>query len=383
VKTIFEGVVLSAFDPSEGPYVIHTSMNDRSIATKIAVRSYIALGLSQTSFDITELMLPVFDELGVQTHFAFSMLFHCKYSEVDKKTEANIASLSWVFPAGQEMNFYTIITELRNSGQKIISEIRKNPQLLRTNPIELIPFVETEIVDCESNIQNISSSSLTKRSQQLIISNPGLLDLDSQSSKFRDLSFLKAIPKKDLFELLQAALLGEPILILSDEYTFNKIANTLYLFHFRGVSRKAYLRKQALPPYDNNVVGSSTSLETPKNIQEQYKLTYSFGERKFKSKKRFKVFNFTKTLASNILLATSLEEVLENHRLYLEDKNLYVSLILDALAKTKDAERESIDETKKLILDLRKLMIKDDYEFVIEVAIQTNPVLESFIRKEL
>ncbi len=157
----------------------------------------------------------------------------------------------------------------------------------------------------------------------------------------------------------------------------------MYLFHFRGVSRKEYLKKQALPPKDNNVVGVSTSLKIPKSIRELYKLTYSFGERKFKSKKRSKVFNFTKTLASNILLASSLEEVLENHLLYLEDKNLYVSLILDALANTKDAERDSIEETKKLIIDLGKLMNKDDYEFIIEVSIQTNPVLESFIRKEL
>ena len=93
--------------------------------------------------------------------------------------------------------------------------------------------------------------------------------------------------------------------------------------------------------------------------------------------------NFTKTLTSNILIASSLDEVLENYQLYLEDKNLYLSLILDALAKTKDSARESIDETRKLILDLEKLMLKDDYSFVIEVAIQINPILESFIRKEL
>ncbi len=127
MKNIFEGIILSAFDPSKGPYVVYTSMKDNSIAAKIAVRSYIALGLSQSSFDITELMLPVFDELSVQTHFAFILLFHCKYSEIDKVTEANIASFSWVFPVGQEMNFYTIIPELRNSGQKIINEMRKNP----------------------------------------------------------------------------------------------------------------------------------------------------------------------------------------------------------------------------------------------------------------
>lgn len=383
MKKIFEGIILSAFDPSEGPYVIYTSMDDKSIASKIAVRSYIALGLSQSSFDITELVLPVFDELSVQTHFAFDMLFHCKYSETDKVTEANIASFSCVFPAGQEMNFYAIVPELRVTGQKIISEIRKNPQLLRTNPMEFIPLIETEIEECKRNISDKSSTSSPTGSQRLIISNSGLLDLDSNSVKFRDISYLKAIPKKDLFILLQAVILGEPILIVSDEYTFNKIVYTLYLFHFRGVSRKSYLRKHVLPPNDNNVVGIPPSLETPKIIQDQFKLTYSFGERKFISKKRSKVFNFAKTLASNILLATSLEEVLDNYILYLEDKNLYVSLILDALAKTRDAERESIDATKKLIRDLGKLMIKDDYEFVIEVAIQTNPVLESFIRKEL
>ncbi len=207
--------------------------------------------------------------------------------------------------------------------------------------------------------------------------------MDSESSKFIDISFLKAIPKKHLFELLQAAILGEPILILSDEYTFNKLATTLYLFHFRRVSRKIYFHNQVHPPRYNNVVGIPVNLEINKQIQEQYKLVYSFGERKFKFKKRSKILEFTKTLVSNILLTTTLEEVLENYGLYLEDKNLCVSLILDALAKTKNAERESIVEAKKLILDLEKLMLKDDYRFVIEVAIQTNPILENFIRKEL
>lgn len=57
-------------------------------------------------------------------------------------------------------------------------------------------------------------------------------------------------------------------------------------------------------------------------------------------------------------------------------------MILNSLTFYSD-EKKSITNPKELISSLKKIKNKDDFEFVMEIAIKTNPQLEDLIRTGL
>ncbi|MFX0171709.1 MAG: hypothetical protein ACFE9L_07305 [Candidatus Hodarchaeota archaeon] len=77
-----------------------------------------------------------------------------------------------------------------------------------------------------------------------------------------------------------------------------------------------------------------------------------------------------------------MEDLLPLFQQYIIDKNFYVAMILNSLTFYSE-EKKIITETKELISSLKKIMNKDDFEFVMEIAIKTNHHLEDLIRTGL
>ncbi len=379
MQKLFEGIVYAIFDKIEGPKVVYSSESVQMIANTVAMRSYIALGLAQKEFEIVELTLPVFNEKNLQTHFAFNMLFNYQLKHATKTTDANIGVIACVFRAGQETNFYKMIPDIRKEGIDIIGLIKDIMRKYDNLDEHARILVIQKITDWETkNKSKETTLAVSEPSQEIISSQPGI-----GTTRDPDLDFLKQIKHKDLNQLVQAAILGEPILIISDKKNFNRFVDTLYLFHFRGVARKTYMESKLIPPRDNEVVGINGNIDIPEDIQSTYSLIFNLENCKFYNKNRLELLQFSNDWTDEIKKAESVEILLKSFKDYLEDKNLYVSLILDTLAKTEETGKVGIEETRKLILNLQQLMIKTDYEFVIEVAIRLNPFLEEFLRKEI
>jgi hypothetical protein len=50
---------------------------------------------------------------------------------------------------------------------------------------------------------------------------------------------------------------------------------------------------------------------------------------------------------------------------------------------TSQDSKQNVENTKNLILNIRKSVSKSEYNFIIELAIRGYPLLEDFLRKEL
>jgi len=244
-------------------------------------------------------------------------------------------------------------------------------------------IIESELTrQIEAGIKSLEPVTAREEDQNIVISR-----LKSPTRKAEPLSagftYLKAIPKKTLNLLIQAAILGEPILFLGNEYTFNVISDTLLLFNHQGVSRKIFLKGQVTLPGNYNAVGIDSNQKVSRKIKNSYYLSYSLDNQRIEHKGNIKEGDFAGQWTSNLFKASSIDEIIEKFQTYIKERiQPYASQIINKLVQSQDS-KQSIENSKKLILNLRKSLDKSDYDLIIELAIRSNPILENFMKKEL
>ncbi|MHA1513788.1 MAG: hypothetical protein ACTSRJ_07010, partial [Candidatus Hodarchaeales archaeon] len=195
--------------------------------------------------------------------------------------------------------------------------------------------------------------------------------------------FLKSIPQKELTQLMQAAILGEPILIIGDKYGFNVITDALLRFNYQGFSRKTFMDDELLLPKANNAVGIRADQKIPKKALESYYLSYSLKKQSVEYTKTSEKFRFVDHWVTNLFENPSIDDVVKKYKNLIEKEILpYVSQIIDSLVKSQDS-KQNVKNSKDLILNIRKAVSKSDFNFIIELALRGHPLLEDFLRKEL
>ena len=112
-------------------------------------------------------------------------------------------------------------------------------------------------------------------------------------------------------------------------------------------------------------------------------LSYSLENQQIEYTKTSKKLQFANLCTTRIFESSSIEEVVKEYKERLETEILpKVSKIIDSLVTSQDS-KQNVENTKNLILDIRKSVSKSEYNFIIELAIRGYPLLEDFLRKEL
>ena len=93
----------------------------------------------------------------------------------------------------------------------------------------------------------------------------------------------------------------------------------------------------------------------------------------------YDIFDFSKIWTANLLLANSLDEAIDTFQEYLQEKKIYLSLILEELIFIRDYNQKNIQKIKSFINSLSSMLKSIDYEFVTELATRVNPFLSEFI----
>jgi hypothetical protein len=138
-----------------------------------------------------------------------------------------------------------------------------------------------------------------------------------------------------------------------------------------------------LPPRANNAVGIRSNLEIPKDVLESYYLSYSLEKQKVNFNRSSPNLEFANLCVTRIFENSSIDSIIIEYKENMERKILpKVSQIIDSLVKSQDS-KQNIENTKQLILSIRKTVSKSEYNFIIELAIRSHPLLEDFLRKEL
>jgi hypothetical protein len=348
-------------------------MKQHEKAKDVALRSFVAMGFSHENFDVAELILPIFSDKFVQTDIAFSLFFRVLLpgEEDQREEDPNIACLSWIVPYETATSFYAKIPAIRERGAMIIEAIRTR---FRRQGI-----IESELTGLINNGFEVTEHA---RAPEIIMSKSEIPDLTAKDSN-AGFMFLKSIPKKELTDLIQAAILGEPILIFGDKYGFNVITDALLRFNYQGFARKAFMEDNLLPPRANNAVGIRSNLEIPKDVLESYYLSYSLEKQKVNFNRSSPNLEFANLCVTRIFENSSIDSIIIEYKEHMERKILpKVSQIIDSLVKSQDS-KQNIENTKQLILSIRKTVSKSEYNFIIELAIRSHPLLEDFLRKEL
>jgi len=246
VPKIPEVYVLSIFDKIKGPSVVSSTMEHHEKAKDVALRSFVAMGFSHENFDVAELILPIFSDEFVQTEIAFSLFFRILLpgeEEDAKEEDPSIACLSWIVPYETATSFYKKIPAIRERGAMIIEAIRTR---FRRQGI-----IESELTKLIKNGIEVTEHA---RAPEIVVTKSKIPDVTAKDTE-AGFMFLKSIPKKELTQLMQAAVLGEPILIIGDKYGFNVVTDALLRFNYQGFSRKIFMEDELTPPRANNAVG--------------------------------------------------------------------------------------------------------------------------------
>lgn len=367
-----EVYVLSIFDKVKGPSVVSSTMEQHEKAKDVALRSFVAMGFSHENFDVAELILPIFSDDFVQTDIAFSLFFRILLpGEEMREEDPNIACLSWIVPIETATSFYAKIPAIRERGAMIIEAIRTR--------LKKQGIIESELTNLIKNGIEVTGHA---KAPEIIISKSEIPNITAKDAD-AGFMFLKSIPQKELTQLLQAAILGESILLIGDKYGFNVITDALLRFNYQGFSRKVFMDDELLPPKANNAVGIRTDQEITKKSLEPYYLSYSLKEQRVKYNRTSEKFKFVNQWVTNLFENPSIDNVVMEFKNHIEKEILpYVSQIIDSLVKSQDS-KQNIKNSKNLILDIRKAVSKSDFNFIIEIALRGHPLLEDFLRKEL
>jgi len=348
-------------------------MEQHEKAKDVALRSFVAMGFSHENFDVAELILPIFSDDFVQTDIAFSLFFRVLLPGEEDQTEEdpNIACLSWIVPYETATSFYAKIPAIRERGAMIIEAIRTR---LKTQGI-----IESELTNLIKNGIEVTEHA---KAPEIIITKSEIPNFTAKDSD-AGFMFLKSIPKKELTLLMQAAILGEPILIIGDKYGFNVVTDALLRFNYQGFSRKIFMDEELLPPKANNAVGIGSDQELPKNVLDSYYLSYSLKKQSIEYIRTSENFKYANQWMTNLFENSSIDDAVKKYKNHIEKEILpYVSQIIDSLVKSQDSN-QNVKNTKDLILDIRKAVSKSDFNFIIELALRGHALLEDFLRREL
>ncbi|MFX0183752.1 MAG: hypothetical protein ACFE95_11770 [Candidatus Hodarchaeota archaeon] len=331
--------------------------------------------------------IPIFSPESIQIYVVFSLVFPLNSDNHHKGTEADIASLSWVFPVDSEIDLYSRIPIIRETGHTIINVIQKKvaDQKIDAQNIDKIGKIvayEFEDLNSETNLKFLEISEKIDKTQELMLLQADFIDMSDDSELKRAFKSFKDIPKETIIPLMQAAILGEPILFVTDKYSFNSIISILFRFHYRPVFRKVYMTTPKKLYGEYQAIGVLTKTQITKDLIKNISIIYNVYTKKIQFIKKRKTLGVVNTWCSSLLLSDSIEDLLPRFQQYITDKNFYVAMILNSLSYYSE-EKKNVSETKALISSLKKNMAKDDFEFVMEIAIKTNPHLEDFIRTGL
>ncbi|MFX0171711.1 MAG: hypothetical protein ACFE9L_07315 [Candidatus Hodarchaeota archaeon] len=67
--------------------------------------------------------IPIFSPENIQIFIVFSLVFPLICDDPNRGTEADVASLSWIFPFDSEIDLYSRIPIIRETGNTIINII--------------------------------------------------------------------------------------------------------------------------------------------------------------------------------------------------------------------------------------------------------------------
>ncbi len=346
-------------------------MEQHKKAEDVALRSFVAMGFSHENFDVAELILPIFSDKFVQTDIAFSLFFRVLLpGEETREEDPNIACLSWIVPYETATSFYSKIPAIRERGAMIIEAIRTR---FRKQGI-----IESELTGLIKNGMEVTEHA---RAPEIIITKSEIPNITAKDAD-AGFMFLKSIPQEELTQLMQAAILGEPILIIGDRYGFNVVTDALLRFNYQGFSRKTFMDDELLQPKANNAVGIRSDQKIPKNTLDSYYLSYSLKNQCVEYKRTSEEFKFVNQWVTKLFENPSIDDVVKMYKNHIEKEILpNVSQIIDSLVKSQDS-KQNIKNSKDLILNIRKAVSKSDYNFIIELAIRGHPLLEDFLRKE-
>ena len=348
-------------------------MEQHEKAKDVALRSFVAMGFSHEDFDVAELILPIFSDNFVQTDIAFSLFFRILLpgEEDQREEDPNIACLSWIVPYETATSFYSKIPAIRERGAMIIEAIRTR--------LKKQGIIESELTNLIKNGIEVTGHA---RAPEIIITKSEIPNFTAKDAD-AGFMFLKSIPQKELTQLMQAAILGEPILIIGDKYGFNVITDALLRFNYQGFSRKTFMDDELLLPKANNAVGIRADQKIPKKALESYYLSYSLKKQSIEYTKTSEKFRFIDHWVTNLFENPSIDDVVKKYKNLIEKEILpYVSQIIDSLVKSQDS-KQNVKNSKDLILNIRKAVSKSDFNFIIELALRGHPLLEDFLRKEL
>ncbi|MHA2032782.1 MAG: hypothetical protein ACW99Q_25710, partial [Candidatus Kariarchaeaceae archaeon] len=268
-------------------------------------------------------------------------------------------------------SFYTKIPAIRERGAMIIDAVRTR---FRRQGI-----IESELTKLIKNGIEVTEHA---RAPEIIATRSKIPDVTAKDTE-AGFMFLKSIPKKELTQLMQAAVLGEPILIIGDKYGFNVVTDALLRFNYQGFSRKLFVEDELIPPKANNAVGMNAGKEISENAINDYYLSYSLEKQQIEFRKTTNQLKFANLCTTRIFESSSIEDVVREYRERLETEILpKVSQIINSLVTSQDS-KQNVENTKNLILNIRKSVSKSEYNFIIELAIRGYPLLEDFLRKEL
>ncbi|MHA1973190.1 MAG: hypothetical protein ACTSW1_09365 [Candidatus Hodarchaeales archaeon] len=360
-------VIFCAIDQTHGHKIIYSKL-DQDLTNRISLRTQIALGLSKGLDEVSEVTLP----------FSLNNRRFLVYSTIFPLRPKTIGLMAWVKPEEEKTSLFTNVPLYRRISLNIIEKMTKLAK--DTNNVEGL----------KNEFENeLNSQLLTQQLMGQIVSIEDLEEID-QMTKDTGYTFLKSIKTKDLAVLLRAAIFGDPILVIGDEYLFNMIADNLLLFNYRGLGRKAYHSGElkASITREINILGIPDKDRVEKKILQSFEVVFYISKKKIIHKNKRAKLDYVEILAKNLQKEEnkSIDDVIEEYFIDIASKDSYAMLILNSLTQEQDDkliletfvqgnERPglNVETTLNLLRKLKQTLQSTDFKVIMEICIRNNP----------
>ncbi len=209
-------LIFSVFDVKKGPVVYFTTLKSAELAKRAAVKSFVAIGGMEESFDLDSkhavLSLPESQKI------AFFYMFKVRRKEIDPdKKNSCWAVLGFTQDSNKSINFYRSIPIIEDEISKI-AEVIRNRFIYSEKDLTL----EKELID---RINALRAPEILQRQEPTAIET-----LKFEDAEEGDISFLIEYFSKDLAKIVYSLMLEEPVIIIGDIKTIvSKIMSSINL----------------------------------------------------------------------------------------------------------------------------------------------------------
>jgi hypothetical protein len=212
-------VIFSIFDPKFGPVVLYTSLDSIDIANKTAMKSFIAIGATESSADFESkyavLPLPSYRKI------AFYYMFRIKSDETGKLLFATIANM---LDSESTIDFYKTLSSLQNEVKTAVEFIQNS-----------FMYKGKDSVPDKNIIKVLNSLKTISLGEEGFVEKTTPADITYEDFKEGDLSFLFGYFPKDLDKVIYSLLLEEPVLVIGSakDIILKVVASLSYLVPHR------------------------------------------------------------------------------------------------------------------------------------------------------